>query len=46
MLNLKLVNDNTGKDIPSCTTITYELVADFVEDGTKTLYDFGSRPEP
>ena len=45
MANLKLVNDNTVKDIPDCPTITYELVADLGEDGTKTLYECGSLAE-
>lgn len=45
MTDLKLVNDNTIKDIPDCPTITYELVADLGEDGTKTLYECGSLTE-
>ena len=45
MTNLKLVNDNTVKDIPQCPIVTYELVADLGEDGTKTIYESGSLAE-
>lgn len=45
MVNLKLVKDNTGKDIPEQPIITYELVADFGEDGTKTVYETSSLAE-
>ena len=45
MAELKLVNDNTSKDIPEQPIITYELVADMGEDGTKTIYECGSLTE-
>ena len=45
MVNLKLVKDNTGKDIPEQPIITYELVADLGEDGTRTVYETSSLTE-
>lgn len=45
IINLKLVNDNTVKDIPQKPVITYELVADLGKDGTKTLYECESLKE-
>lgn len=42
MPKLKIVNDNTEKIIPEQPIITYELVADLGEDGTKTVYECGS----
>lgn len=45
MTNLVLTNDNTGKDIPQRPIVTYELVADLGEDGTKTIYECESLAE-
>ena len=45
MVNLKLTNDNTVKDIPNCPVITYELVADLGEEGTRTVYETSSLAE-
>lgn len=45
MVNLKLVNDNTVREIPQQPVITYELVADLGEDGTKTIYECESLAE-
>lgn len=44
-MNIELTNDNTQKIIPECPVITYELVADMGEDGTKTLYECGCLAE-
>lgn len=45
MADLFLLNDNTTKDIPQRPVITYELVADMGEDGTKTIYECESLTE-
>lgn len=45
MTKLVLTNDNTVKDIPQRPIVTYELIADLGEDGTKTIYKCGSLVE-
>ena len=42
---LETIVNNTEKCIPECPTITYEVVGDMGEDGTKTIYECGSYPE-
>lgn len=45
MKKLVLINDNTVKDIPQKPIVTYELVADLGEDGTKTIFESEDRLE-
>lgn len=40
-MKLNLVKDNTTKDIPTCPTITYSIVADLDKSGTKTVFECG-----
>lgn len=45
MANFILIKDNTKKDIPECPTITYEIVIDMGELGTKTVWESESLAE-
>ena len=38
MSEFKLINDNTEKHAPENPTVTYEIIVDMGEDGTKTVY--------
>ena len=42
---LETIVDNTEKCIPECPTVTYEIVGDFGELGTKTIYECGAYAE-
>lgn len=44
-MTIELVKDNTVKDIPEQPIVTYEIVGDMGEDGTKTLYEIGDLKE-
>ena len=45
MANFLLTKDNTKKDIPECPTVTYEIIIDMGELGTKTVFESESLAE-
>ena len=42
MAEFKLINDNMKKHAPENPTVTYEIIVDMGEDGTKTVFSSDS----